>query len=100
MKNSNCGFKEKNYDVTLVEINVHEDKIDQFIQVFARTTWAPADEEGNWSFRWLTCPEAILRRYPRSETRGRMHYPENHGSQQNLLKNGTFITCQNVCSKS
>ncbi len=26
--------------VTLVEINVHEDKVDEFIEVFARTTWA------------------------------------------------------------
>lgn len=25
--------------VTLVEINVHEDKVDEFIEVFARTTW-------------------------------------------------------------
>ena len=26
--------------VTLVEINVHEDKVDEFIEVFRRTTWA------------------------------------------------------------
>lgn len=32
--------------VTLVEINVHEDKIDEFIEVFARTTGS-VQEEGN-----------------------------------------------------
>lgn len=46
--------------VTLVEINVHEDKIDEFIEVFARTTGS-VQEEGNLRFDVLQDPEVNSR---------------------------------------
>ncbi len=46
--------------VTLVEINVHEDKVDEFIEVFARTTGS-VQEEGNLRFDVLQDPEVNSR---------------------------------------
>lgn len=36
--------------VTLVEINVHEDKIDEFIEVFRQNHLGSVQEEGNLRF--------------------------------------------------
>lgn len=42
--------------VTLVEINVHEDKVDEFIEVFRQNHLGSVQEEGNLRFRCLTGP--------------------------------------------
>ena len=41
--------------VTLVEINVHEDKVDEFIEVFRQNHLGSVQEEGNL-LRCLTGP--------------------------------------------
>ena len=49
--------------VTLVEINVHEDKVDEFIEVFRQNHLGSVQEEGNLRFDVLQdpgCREANL----------------------------------------
>lgn len=46
--------------VTLVEINVHEDKVDEFIEVF-RQNHRSVQEEGNLRFDVLQDPEVNSR---------------------------------------
>ncbi len=43
--------------VTLVEINVHEDKVDEFIEVFRQNHLGSVQEEGNLRFDVLQDPE-------------------------------------------
>lgn len=47
--------------VTLVEINVHEDKIDEFIEVFRQNHLGSVQEEGNLRFDVLQDPEVNSR---------------------------------------
>ncbi|MCO1608006.1 antibiotic biosynthesis monooxygenase, partial [Escherichia coli] len=49
--------------VTLVEINVHEDKIDEFIEVFRQNHLGSVQEEGNLRFDVLQDPEVNSRFY-------------------------------------
>ena len=49
--------------VTLVEINVHEDKIDEFIEVFRQNHLGSVQEEGNMRFDVLQDPEVNSRFY-------------------------------------
>lgn len=42
--------------VTLVEINVHEDKVDEFIEVFRQNHLGSVQEEGNLRFDVLQDP--------------------------------------------
>ena len=49
--------------VTLVEINVHEDKIDEFIEVFRQNHLGSVQEEGNLRFDVLQDPEVNSRLY-------------------------------------
>ena len=49
--------------VTLVEINVHEDKIDEFIEVFRQNHLGSVQEEGNLRFDVLQDPELNSRFY-------------------------------------
>ena len=47
--------------VTLVEINVHEDKVDEFIEVFRQNHLGSVQEEGNLRFDVLQDPEVNSR---------------------------------------
>lgn len=47
--------------VTLVEINVHKDKVDQFIEVFRRNHLGSVQEKGNLRFDVLQDPEVATR---------------------------------------
>ncbi len=47
--------------VTLVEINVHEDKVDEFIEVFRQNHTGSVQEEGNLRFDVLQDPEVNSR---------------------------------------
>ncbi len=49
--------------VTLVEINVHEDKVDEFIEVFRQNHLGSVQEEGNLRFDVLQDPEVNSRFY-------------------------------------
>ena len=49
--------------VTLVEINVHEDKVDEFIEVFRQNHLGSVQEEGNSRFDVLQDPEVNSRFY-------------------------------------
>lgn len=49
--------------VTLVEINVHEDKIEQFIDVFRQNHLGSVQEEGNLRFDVLQDPDTPTRFY-------------------------------------
>ena len=49
--------------VTLVEINVHEDKVDEFIEVFRLNHLGSVREEGNLRFDVLQDPEVESRFY-------------------------------------
>lgn len=49
--------------VTLVEINIHEDKIDEFIEVFRQNHLGSVQEEGNLRFDVLQDPEVNSRFY-------------------------------------
>ena len=49
--------------VTLVEINVHEDKIEQFLDVFRQNHLGSVQEEGNLRFYVLQDPDTPTRFY-------------------------------------
>ncbi|MCZ6127774.1 antibiotic biosynthesis monooxygenase, partial [Escherichia coli] len=49
--------------VTLVEINVHEDKVDEFIEVFRQNHLGSVQEHGNLRFDVLQDPEVNSRFY-------------------------------------
>ncbi|STI17777.1 autoinducer-2 (AI-2) modifying protein LsrG [Escherichia coli] len=74
--------------VTLVEINVHEDKIDEFIEVFRQNHLGSVQEEGNLRFDVLQDPEVNSRFYiyEAYKDEDAVAFHKNHAPLQNLCR--------------
>ncbi|EFP8845292.1 autoinducer-2 (AI-2) modifying protein LsrG [Shigella flexneri] len=73
--------------VTLVEINVHEDKVDEFIEVFRQNHLGSVQEEGNLRFDVLQGHHLSVRLHPYQSAKSPEYqafrrFTVRHGSRQ------------------